>query len=386
MYGKGCGVDDDPVDWALVQLDIIANSHPRATTFMRYINKEWRPKISLWCVGARRIPHAGQNTNAAIESYHSNLKNILSSSKERFVGRRMDWLIYHLTGDVLTHYWYNVQCKTFGFVRNRKHEGIVVSAIMRAKDILDSNVLICMDEGVAYVASVNNRPKVWTIHSPDSEWSQCSCPIAKEGMICKHTVKVFKMLHPHVDDGIIVREAGTKHGVDRATPMSQSFMDLSQRSGKGKTALDVATAPKGDNTNIVTDHTEIGYTEQRTCTPAPTISVSQEDHCAFSTVSHGEAPNPQMSSQNCSSQAAIATSSNDIYKTLAKKAEEYPVLQDYLLADLKFIRGKQEQLISRGIATMQLTPTSFSFPERNGDNSLKRHRSFLESPLAKRKK
>ena len=87
-----------------------------------------------------------------------------------------------------------------------------------------------MDEGVAYVASVNNRPKVWTIHAPDSEWAQCNCPIAKEGMICKHIVKVFKMLHPHVDDGTMVLEAGTKHGVDRATLMSQSFTGLSQPS------------------------------------------------------------------------------------------------------------------------------------------------------------
>ncbi len=55
----------------------------------------------MWCVGAREIPYIGQNTNVAIKSYHSNLKNIITSTKERFVGRRMDWLIYHLTSDVL---------------------------------------------------------------------------------------------------------------------------------------------------------------------------------------------------------------------------------------------------------------------------------------------
>ena len=204
MYGNGCKVDDDPVDWALQQLDKISLSRPQATSFMRYINEVWRPKTPMWCVGARRIPHAGQNTNAAIESYHSNLKSVLHSAKERFVGRRMDWLIYHLTGDVLTHYWYIVQCKAFGFIRNRKQEGIVASAIIRANDIPDTNVLICMDEDVAYVGSVNNRPKVWTIKCPDSEWAQCNCPVAMEGMICKHTVKVFKLLHLGVDDGIIV--------------------------------------------------------------------------------------------------------------------------------------------------------------------------------------
>ena len=103
-----------------------------------------------------------------------------------------------------------------------------MSTIIRTNKVRDSNVLICMDEGVSYVASMNNMPKVWTIHSSDSGWAQCSCPIAKECMICKHTVKVFKMFHPHVVDGIIVREAYTKYRVDRATPMPQSFTDLFQ--------------------------------------------------------------------------------------------------------------------------------------------------------------
>ena len=385
MYGNGCGVDDDPVDWAIGQLDMIANSHPRATTFMRYIKDVWRPKTSMWCVGARRIPHVGQNTNAAIESYHSNLKSILHAAKERFVGRRMDWLIYHLTGDVLTHYWYNVQCKTFGFVRNRKQEFIVVSAIIRANEIPDTNVLICMDEGVAYVASVNNRPKVWTIHAPDSEWAQCNCPVAKEGMICKHTVKVFKMLHPNVDDGTMVLEAGTKHGVDRATPMSQSFTNLSQHSIHIQTASGAAT--DANVVDVLQDTTiHVGSSDVHiTSDPTGTIPASQDQLCTLSPIVVGEASNTLIPPQSNSSQTAAATTSTHIYKSLVKKAAEYPILQDYLLADLKFIRGKQDQLISRGIATMQVSPTSFSFPERLGDNSLKRHRSFLESPLARKK-
>ena len=72
------------------------------------------------CVGARRMSHAGQNTNVAIESYYSNLKNILNPTKERFVGRCMDWLIYHLTHDVLIHYRYGIHYKAFKFVKNKK--------------------------------------------------------------------------------------------------------------------------------------------------------------------------------------------------------------------------------------------------------------------------
>ena len=82
-----------------------------------------------------------------------------------------------------------------------------------------------MEDNVAYIGSVNNRPKVWTIHSPDSEWTQCDCPIASHGMICKHAIKVFKMLHPDIEDGLIVREAGTLHGVERTVPMSQIWIE-----------------------------------------------------------------------------------------------------------------------------------------------------------------
>ena len=48
-------------------------------------------------------------------------------------------------------------------------------------------------------------------------------PIVKEGMMCKHTVKVFKILHPDVEDGVIFREVDTKHGIYRATSLSQCF-------------------------------------------------------------------------------------------------------------------------------------------------------------------
>ena len=128
-----------------------------------------------------------------------------------------------------------------------------------------------MDEGVSYVASMNNMPKVWTIHSSDSGWAQCSCPIAKECMICKHTVKVFKMFHPHVVDGIIVREAYTKYRVDRATPMPQSFTDLFQWSGHMRIAPEVGTTTNVEDVENDINHIVFGYTEQRTCGLAPTI-------------------------------------------------------------------------------------------------------------------
>ena len=74
MYGNESDVDNDLLDWALQQLDKMTNTKPQSTTFTRYMNHTWKAKTTMWYVGARRIPHAGQNTNATIDSYYSNLK------------------------------------------------------------------------------------------------------------------------------------------------------------------------------------------------------------------------------------------------------------------------------------------------------------------------
>lgn len=383
MYGKGCDVDDDPIDWALKNLDRICNTRPRSAAFMRYIDKEWRPKVAMWCKGARRIPHAGQNTNSAIESYHSLLKSILSSSKERFVGRRMDWLIFHLTGDVITHYWYGVQCKAFGFVRNKHHEGLVCSAIIRASAIPDTHVFISMAENIAYVKSVNNSPKTWKIYSPDSEWAQCDCPVAQEGMICKHTVKVFKMLHPDIMDGVIVREAGTRHGVDRNTPMSLCYSKIHH------TLPDEGQSQANSNILKDTDNNQCVDLEAETIGGHLDGNVGgfEDPFDGSSQISHANVSNPIdcSGSDQGNSQTVSRTTVTTLYTALTKNADTYPILQGYLLADLKHIHGKQTELIARGHATLPPRANPSSFPARDGDNSLKRHRSFLEN-LSSRKK
>jgi hypothetical protein len=138
----------------------------------------------------------------------------------------LDWLIFHLVGDVLTQYWYNVQCKLFGYVKNKKQEGIVASVMLRVRDIPYSNVLLCPSgEDIAYVASINHTPKVvWTIHVPSSEWPQFDCPFAKQGIACKHVMKIFKMLHPNIPNGAIVRNTGTFHGINKGPPTARHMV------------------------------------------------------------------------------------------------------------------------------------------------------------------
>ena len=367
MYGKGCPIDYDPVLWAHDQLRDIQCKHPKAATFMKYMNENWMDKISMWCTGSRNIPHAGQNTNAAIESYHSNLKSILKSAKERFNGRRMDWLIYHLTGEVVTHYWYGVQCKAFGFIRNRNQEGIVASAIIRADAIPDSNVLICIDDDVAYVGSVNNRPKIWTIHSPNSEWAQCDCPIVAQGMICKHTMKVFKMLHPELEDGTIVRHAGTEHGTHRQILLSQSLAN-------------VQTPHDKNIEHVINNSSEVTKVDQVENPVGQANSLDLLSQVSLADRNLRDAASSLEFSQDIQNTLGdkIHKTVMLLYESLVHTAIEYPGLQEHLVADLKHIKGKQKELIARGVATFQKKDNTTLFRACDGDRSLKRHKSFLE--------
>jgi hypothetical protein len=74
----------------------------------------------MWCILLRNVLHAGQNTNAGIESFHANLKGIIVMSKQRYCGRSMDWLLWQLVYEVTVHYWYARFLKLYGFVRNTK--------------------------------------------------------------------------------------------------------------------------------------------------------------------------------------------------------------------------------------------------------------------------
>ena len=61
-------------------------------------------KVHMWVVGFRNLSYAGQDTNGAIESYHSYMKSILKAEMSQMVGRQVDWCIDALRGDIITHY------------------------------------------------------------------------------------------------------------------------------------------------------------------------------------------------------------------------------------------------------------------------------------------
>ena len=65
------------------------------------------PKLDMWFTGNQNLPHVGQDTSAAIESYHGNMKAELRASKSRLVGCWVDWRIHELMYDIIMKYKYN---------------------------------------------------------------------------------------------------------------------------------------------------------------------------------------------------------------------------------------------------------------------------------------
>ena len=215
MYGNGILQGDLAVKAAHERFKFLKEKYPQAKAFFAYFKEHWIPKLEMWVKGFRNMPHANQDTNAAVESYHANLKAILRASRQKFDGRRVDWLVYHLLRDVLIHYWYAVQCKLYGFIKNGKAEGIVASAVIRAEEIPDEHVGIDEEQDVAYVVSQTNFPVIWVVTSPNSDWAHCSCPLDMRGNVCKHAVKVWRMLNPIAHPADIIRYAGTLRGTIR---------------------------------------------------------------------------------------------------------------------------------------------------------------------------
>jgi hypothetical protein len=94
------------------------------------VEKQWMPKLDMWLTDNRHLPYTGQDTNAAIESYHGNMKAVLRASKGPLIERCVDWLIHELTHDVIMKYEYNQYLKESGFISNKKAECLVINSVL----------------------------------------------------------------------------------------------------------------------------------------------------------------------------------------------------------------------------------------------------------------
>ncbi len=150
------------------------------------------------------------------------------------------------------------------------------------------------------MASTNHLGKMWIVHAPTSEWPQCDCCLIAQGFICKHVMKVFKMLHPKFGDGLIVREIGTLH---RVTPGGAILEHNSPNYGIG------------DNDTKDDDPIDEQFGQK--------IGLELKDH-PKSTIDED-----------------VIDVIDKIFSNLKATTMELPALQMHLLSTLRVLRGKQ---------------------------------------------
>ena len=337
MYDTKCPSGDEMGPWAIQQLNALIERFPVVDNFWAYFNKQWADKMPMWVVGHRNLPYAGQDTNAAIESYHSNLKATLRASKGRAHGRRLDWVIYELTGEILSHYWYQAMRKQHGFVPNLKQEQFVINAVLKAREIPDSCVTLPIaDDGPALVTSKNNPSKLYSVYSPDCEWGCCDCVWALKGNICKHQVKVLMILHPSLAEGTITRYCGSLAGTTEG--------------GRGNMLDPVLHFPE--------DGTDTGAL-------CPTPSRVHPSGSQYLTQTRDD----------------MEKRVRNLTKEFMNAATGDSFLLKHLLADLHIVRGKQQTLLAQikhGLVEPTQGEVHFHRNEDGHNMSLKRRRDFLE--------
>jgi hypothetical protein len=352
---------------------------------MNYMDKEWRKKIVMWCIATRNLPHAGQNTNVGIEAYHANLKIIMFLEKHRLVGRILDWCIDSFITKVHSHYWYHCVLKGNGFIRNINQEVIVASAIQEAFGIPDDHVYLYPDgDDVALVMSADDKPHVRTVHSPNSSFAQCECPTSLQGMICMHVMKVFRMINPGLETGFILKEADTTYGVNKTTPMSQTFSQAS--TSHNPPMLDVIKEDKPHHDRPGEVDFPIVFSDVEDITLVDTVYFGKG-----TCVSIEEAVDPSQTSNSISKPPSgkakfTANDPEAIFHDIYTNTEHNSHLREHLVAELKNIRGKMNVMMARGVGSGEQVPIQPTFPTRDGDNSLKRKQGPLERKCRRVKK
>ena len=335
MYDTKCPPGDEMGPWALRELNALMDSFPIVSNFWAYFIKQWGDKTHMWVVGHCNLPYAGQDTNTTIEGYHSNLKATLRASKGRAHGRRLDWVTYELTEEILSHYWYQAMRKQHGFISNLKQEQFVINVVLKAREILDSCVTLPIAcDGPTLVTSKSNAAKLYYVYNPDCEWGCCDCVWALKGNICKHQIKVLMMLHPSLAEGTITRYSGSLAGTTEG--------------GRGNMLDPIEHFP---------------------------------ENC-----SDAGLPLPTPTSKPCSGSQRQTQSEEGMEVTVRNLASEFldaatgdTFLLRHLLADFHVVRGKQQTLIAQikhGLVEPSQPDLHF-LPNEDGSNmSLKRRKDF----------
>ncbi|XP_073308066.1 uncharacterized protein [Primulina huaijiensis] len=161
-----------------------------AAEFMDYFKALWYPRLGIWARVLKALPLASQETCAAMEFYHNQLKLRLLNEKEQSVYERADWLVNKLDTKVHSYFWLDEYSGKEDFARYWKDEWMSApTAWRKSLSIPDAHVV--MEGKCAKV--VDDQDTVHRVLNPGSEYAICDCSWAKMGNLCEHIFKTIKL-------------------------------------------------------------------------------------------------------------------------------------------------------------------------------------------------
>ncbi|KAM2017101.1 hypothetical protein EV2_048420 [Malus domestica] len=160
--------------------------------FMDYFKATWYPRTGMWISALQNLPLASQETSAAMEFYHNQLKLRLLNEKKPCVYKRVDWLVDKLGTKVHSNFWLDEYSEKDDFARYWKDEWASgLTSWRKALKIPDRNIVI---EGTrAKVIDELDQDRVYVVWNPGSQFSICNCRWAEMGNLCEHILKVINV-------------------------------------------------------------------------------------------------------------------------------------------------------------------------------------------------
>ncbi|KAL3845025.1 hypothetical protein ACJIZ3_002428 [Penstemon smallii] len=111
--------------------------------FMDYFKATWYPRLDTWVHALKTLPLASQESCAAMELYHSQLKVRLLNEKDQSVYQRADWLVNKLDTKVHSYFWLDEYPRKEDFARYWKDEWMSgTTAWRKSLTIPDAHVVI----------------------------------------------------------------------------------------------------------------------------------------------------------------------------------------------------------------------------------------------------
>ncbi|XP_077210645.1 uncharacterized protein LOC143846111 isoform X2 [Tasmannia lanceolata] len=160
--------------------------------FLDYCKAVWFPRMGMWTTALKSLSLASQETCAAMELYHHQLKLRVLNEKDPSVYQRADWLVHKLGTKVHSYYWLDEFPGKDDFVRYQKDEWKSGLTLWHQASLIPSSD-IALEHKCAKVINQNNWEKANIVRNPGSEFAICECNWSRMGYLCKHVIKVSRV-------------------------------------------------------------------------------------------------------------------------------------------------------------------------------------------------